>query len=236
MTPRLLQAYKLLISTVEYFPNNVDIYFVRHGQTDNNKNRVAQGARATNAPLNINGINQAHDIGKKFEWLTMDLCVTSPAKRAQETFNIVKNYFISDKSNYKTINELQEIDWGVAVDDKAISDEYQMINDKFFKEKKTDFTYKESESLTDVFERGVQALRLTANALHKRLQEKTLTLHDESDKNFRKLNIMITGHGFIFGILLTALIDKKIGLQQKPENGGCKILSFENDTYTLKSL
>ena len=40
----------------------MNLYLIRHGQTDQNKQYVVQGW--TNNPLNENGIEQAHEVGK----------------------------------------------------------------------------------------------------------------------------------------------------------------------------
>ncbi|MFA7367458.1 MAG: histidine phosphatase family protein [Bacilli bacterium] len=63
--------------------------FVRHGQTEWNKQTRIQGR--VNNPLNNNGINQAKDLGKYLkdnnnDW---DIVVSSPLARAYETASII---------------------------------------------------------------------------------------------------------------------------------------------------
>lgn len=72
------------------------IYFVRHGQTDYNYQRLIQGR--IDAPLNKIGIKQAKDTGKLLKSLDFkyDKIVSSPLSRAFKTAHL-----ISRKMNYK---------------------------------------------------------------------------------------------------------------------------------------
>ena len=63
------------------------IYFVRHGQTDDNKNGIAQG----NKPLNETGISQAKETAEMLKNLRFDICYCSPLERTKQTMQeIVK--------------------------------------------------------------------------------------------------------------------------------------------------
>ena len=63
------------------------IYFVRHGQTDDNKNGIAQG----NKPLNETGIAQAKETAEMLKNLRFDVCYCSPLERTKMTMQeIVK--------------------------------------------------------------------------------------------------------------------------------------------------
>lgn len=70
------------------------IYVVRHGQTDLNKDHVAQGRKGL--PLNEEGRRQAEELGKKFkeESIIFDYIYSSPQERAIETAKICSS---SDK-------------------------------------------------------------------------------------------------------------------------------------------
>ena len=67
------------------------IYFVRHGQTDDNMNNIVQG-RKDNL-LNENGKNQAEVVGNKLKELNIpfDKIYSSPLKRAVESATIINN-------------------------------------------------------------------------------------------------------------------------------------------------
>ncbi len=69
----------------------IELYLVRHGETDWNKKLLCQG-RIDNH-LNDNGKIQAHNLGKKIKdkGLSFDVFMTSPLIRAQETLSIIKD-------------------------------------------------------------------------------------------------------------------------------------------------
>ncbi len=62
-------------------------YFIRHGETDWNKEKRLQGR--TDIPLNDAGRQQARDALKKIIPLNLDLIVSSPLMRAKETALII---------------------------------------------------------------------------------------------------------------------------------------------------
>lgn len=61
----------------------MEIYVVRHGQTDYNKKSLFQGQK--DIPLNEIGISQAKDMAKKFKEINIDKIFVSPLSRAYET-------------------------------------------------------------------------------------------------------------------------------------------------------
>lgn len=67
----------------------MEIYVIRHGQTDWNVERRIQGH--TNTPLNETGKLQALNLAKKLENINFDLIISSPLSRASETANTI-NY------------------------------------------------------------------------------------------------------------------------------------------------
>lgn len=66
----------------------MDIYLLRHGETDWNKKRLLQGH--TDIPLNERGRAQVEDTARRLRALDMrmDAVVSSPLKRARETAEI----------------------------------------------------------------------------------------------------------------------------------------------------
>lgn len=67
----------------------MNIYVIRHGQTDYNVKNVYQGQ--TDIPLNTNGIQQAKEVAQQFKKLKIkvDVILVSPLSRAQETAKYV---------------------------------------------------------------------------------------------------------------------------------------------------
>lgn len=67
----------------------MDIYVVRHGQTDYNKKHVFQGR--IDIPLNETGIEQAKKTALKFENIKVDMILVSPLKRAIQTADYIND-------------------------------------------------------------------------------------------------------------------------------------------------
>ncbi len=71
-----------------------NIYFVRHGQTDNNKNKIVNGWD-DDLDLNETWIAQAHELWKRLATqknLKFEVIVSSPMTRAKHTAEILKSY------------------------------------------------------------------------------------------------------------------------------------------------
>lgn len=73
-------------------PINRSFYFIRHGETDWNKEHLCQGS--TDNPLNDNGRDQAHKAADLVEPIDVDVIISSHLSRAKETAMI-----ISQKTN-----------------------------------------------------------------------------------------------------------------------------------------
>ena len=85
------------------------IYFVRHGQTDDNANgNLLTGWSDT--PLNKNGIEQAKETAKNLKTINFEICFCSPLLRARQTLDEIKKYH----KNLKVIfdDRLKERDYG----------------------------------------------------------------------------------------------------------------------------
>ena len=65
----------------------MNIYIIRHGETDANKNHILQGN--INCPLNEYGIKLAKITGERMKGLKFDACFSSPLDRAVDTAKIV---------------------------------------------------------------------------------------------------------------------------------------------------
>ena len=61
----------------------MDLYLIRHGQTDWNKQGIMQGQ--TDIPLSETGRAQAAALGKRFETIHVDAVYSSPLQRAYDT-------------------------------------------------------------------------------------------------------------------------------------------------------
>lgn len=90
----------------------MDIYLLRHGETDWNKKRLLQGH--TDIPLNENGRVQVDDTVRKLAALgvRMDAIVSSPLKRARETAEIAAERLDYPKEKIVVENLLIERGFG----------------------------------------------------------------------------------------------------------------------------
>ena len=85
------------------------IYFIRHGQTDDNVNgNILSGWSDT--PLNKNGILQAKETSENLKNINFDICYCSPLTRAKQTLAEIKKYHSSLNIVYD--DRLKERDYG----------------------------------------------------------------------------------------------------------------------------
>lgn len=71
------------------FGDSMKLYITRHGKTDwNNEHRI-QGS--TDIELNDEGINDSIKLSKLIDLNDINICISSPLKRASKTANIIVN-------------------------------------------------------------------------------------------------------------------------------------------------
>lgn len=87
------------------------VYFIRHGETDFNKQGLIQGR--TDIPLNETGISQAEMTAAFFrkEGIVFDRVYSSPLIRAHKTASIVSGW---DMADIRTDERVQELAFGTA--------------------------------------------------------------------------------------------------------------------------
>lgn len=73
--------------------NKWNIFYVRHWETDNNKNKIVNGWN-DDVDLNDEWIKQAHDTGLRLknEWYIIHKIISSPMLRARHTAEILKKH------------------------------------------------------------------------------------------------------------------------------------------------
>ena len=87
------------------------IYFVRHGQTSDNLNKIYTGQK--DVPLNENGIAQAKETAELLKDVKFDVCFCSPLVRAKQTCGEILKYHKNLKVIYD--DRLKERDYGKLV-------------------------------------------------------------------------------------------------------------------------
>ena len=86
----------------------MNIYFVRHGQTDYNLKEIIQGA--SDIELNETGIKQAYQTKEKLKDIKFDKIYSSPLKRAKKTAEIIGE---DRKITVEVDDRLKEISFGI---------------------------------------------------------------------------------------------------------------------------
>ncbi|MDR0571950.1 MAG: histidine phosphatase family protein [Rickettsiales bacterium] len=85
----------------------INIYLIRHGETDWNKIRRLQGLR--NIPLNENGVKQAEKIAEILKDTKIDCVYTSNLDRAIQTADVIAK---AKDLEVEQVDNLREIDFG----------------------------------------------------------------------------------------------------------------------------
>ena len=86
----------------------MNIYIVRHGQTDSNKIKDRFGGRV-DVLLNDTGRDEARELKSKLEGITFDRVYSSPLKRAYETATIISdnNIIVDDRIIERSNGDLE---------------------------------------------------------------------------------------------------------------------------------
>jgi probable phosphoglycerate mutase len=85
-----------------------ELYIIRHGETDFNKQGIVQG-RGVNSDLNEIGLLQAAKFYKAYHHIEFDKIYTSTLKRTHQT--VAK--FIDKNIPWQQLAGLDELDWGI---------------------------------------------------------------------------------------------------------------------------
>ena len=97
-------------------------YFLRHGQTDWNAERLLQGQ--TNLPLNVIGKNQANEAKVRLIDIPVTTICCNPLDRAWQTAMIINEAL---KCQLVIIDELQECNFGEAEGKRLFVDSYDEL-------------------------------------------------------------------------------------------------------------
>ena len=94
---RQVQSHNVLLDLPPRQPNTIRLYLCRHGQTENNRLHIVQGARI-DPPLNDTGRRMAHRLGQQFAALRAlddneipNLIFHSKLQRSRETASIAQH-------------------------------------------------------------------------------------------------------------------------------------------------
>lgn len=130
----------------------MQIYIVRHGETDANKNGYAQGW--TDDPLNENGHKLAEITGQGMKGIRFDCCISSPLIRARETAEII----LRESCNIISVSvddRIKEMNFG-NFEMMSVKDEKVV---RFLEKPVFDYRFPDGESIADVMERTQEFLK-----------------------------------------------------------------------------
>lgn len=146
-----------------------EVIFFRHGETDWNKAGLVQGR--TDIYLNVNGIEQADNLGNVLVKENLDFVLSSPLRRAKTTAKIVLDV-INKPHNLKCSPELVERDFGVVEGRKftEILEEFKDVFDIMDDDEHPEclhITFPDSESKFQVLDR---VMNYTCNFMNSNTQ------------------------------------------------------------------
>lgn len=186
----------------------MNIYLLRHGETDWNKEGRLQGH--TDIPLNGNGRTQIRNAAKILadRYSPMDLILSSPLVRAYESAQIVADRLSYEKKNI--IVEPLLIERGFGLGEGLTADER--------KDKYPDGIYPEMESYEDLIERA-------------------RSVFDKIVKTYEgRENILAVAHGAILTAVLTAVTNGEIAYGGKIvmfDQGSIHLVKYVNGTVEI---
>ena len=120
----------------------MEIYVVRHGETESGKNKIIADIKE---PLNTNGIQQAKNIGKELCELNIDVVYYSPIERAEHT---LKLFNLNDKIPTIVDERLKERNMGIYENIP-----FKNLDWDIFWNYNSDLKYPELETMKSVYER-----------------------------------------------------------------------------------
>lgn len=141
------------------------IYFVRHGQTDDNVNgSLLTGWSST--PLNERGFAQAREAAENLKDIKFDICFCSPLLRTRQTLNEIIKYHKNLNVIYD--DRLKERDYGEITGKPASICKFRRWNAN------DEIPYK-METIPEMFDR-------------------ISSFYDDVKKNYKGKNILIVAH------------------------------------------
>lgn len=192
------------------------IYFVRHGSTDSLEQKIAQ---PNNEPLNQRGLDQAKELGKRFDETHLDLIISSPHLRAVQTAKAIsKNVEVNPL--FREVTKPSEI-VGISHQDEKFQTIIQKINEMY--QLDPSWHYSDEENFEDLKKRGLEALEFL--------------------KSQNKENILVVSHAnfiaFLAGLMLfgedfPVEISLKLKNFLRLSNTGVSIFTYEENRWKLQ--
>jgi alpha-ribazole phosphatase len=189
------------------------IYFVRHGETDWNKEKKFLGH--SDIPLNEKGISQANKLMQYFKDKNIDKIFSSDLKRAYETGKIISSFHNLSPVRDKRLREINFGFWE-GLDFNAIYENYREDFDAWY-----------NDSINTCIPGGESVKEVSLNLVNF-LNE--LNLYENN-------NIIVTTHGgFIKTLLWYINKNNNIFWEQKLSHGSITAVEISKNIKDMKIL
>lgn len=161
----------------------MNIYFVRHGQTISNENKIIQGE---DDPLTSTGIDQAKKLAERFKEIDLDVIYSSPLSRAIDTAKMISNETGIAIEEVKILQEKRNPSKLIGLDSKH--DTVLEVNRLKKEQQSIDphWKFEDEEGFLDLKQRALDILKFISIQPHE--------------------NILVVTHGGIMRYLLACML------------------------------
>lgn len=192
------------------------LYFIRHGETDNNKNQLLQG-RKINASINDKGKEQAKAVAHALKDIPVQKVITSSLTRTIETAEPLTNLKKLEAEKYEELDEMSFGEWE-GKPFSEVMDQIMAVQEKWISGD-TGTKIPGGESPVEVFERAGR---------------KVLEILDSSEEE----HIAFMLHGRLIRVLLAEFLG--LGLKNmhkiQHQNGAINHLSWDGKSFNAVTL
>ena len=184
--------------------HHIVFYFVRHGETDYNRDRIVQGRRI-NSTLNATGRAQAAAVAERLAALGLDAIYTSTLDRAVETATAIADRHPDVR--VERLADLEEMSWGIYEGEPPSAHIQEAFEKMYSRWSAGDYAYRvdKGESILDVQERALRAMDYILSRHAERAQEQT-----------QEQTVVVVAHGRLLRVLLASLLTR-FGLERMHE-------------------
>jgi broad specificity phosphatase PhoE len=136
------------------------VYFVRHGESEENAKRVLQGPDSKLTEL---GKSQANYVAGRFKNIPIDLVLSSDMERAKKTADAICRVVDQGVKYSKLLREMMRPEelWGIKYDDPKHQDDLDEWVEKRYKDEH--YKYSSEENLLQAKNRAKKALEFIEN-------------------------------------------------------------------------
>lgn len=189
-----------------------ELLFIRHGETDHNKNRLFYGH--LDPDINQTGIEQLNKTKLKLQKFKekIDVVFCSDLKRCRQSLEILE---ISDKVKKNFTKELREINFGI-LEGKTYK-EIEAENPYYIDQIENNWRYFKVKNGESVFE----------------LQNRIVKKIEEIIKNYQDKKILVVVHGGVIQSLISYYLTKNLDFYWnfKVDNGSITKMTVTEDNF-----